>query len=851
MMKSIMIVEDDRIVCHQLRSNLEAYGYKIGPVTSYGEEAVELAGKINPDIILMDIELKGRMDGIEAAGEIYQHFQIHSIFLTAYDDDDRIARAKVLMPFGYLIKPINPRQLRAVLEIAFYVMKIEAERNKADQVIKENDIKYEQLFNKFSIGVFRYDVFEEKIISVNSFGAKFLGYATRAECLAQYNLRKHHVDLELRKKLLEDLRNHRPVENLKCQFRSKDGTLHWGRLWAATDETGTKMDGFLLDITEATKVEDALRSIEKRFRIFLESSPYTFAIFDQQLNLLDIKMVEQSRVKKDDVIGKHILEISPDVVESGRYDQYLEVLKTGKSIAFDEVVFDSRYGGRIFKAKVFKTADGLGIITTDITELKKQEKELTLYRKQLEEMVKERTADLQEMVEKQHDTEDKLRTIIRAHQVLSSCNKAATQAKDEMHLLRDICRIIVEVGQYRMVWAGYAENDEKKSVPVVAYHGFENGYLENLDITWADTERGRGPTGTAIRTGKPSIARHYEADPDFAPWRQDPTQRGYRSGIALPLGQGETRIGAINIYSVIPDAFNEEEIELLQELADLVARSIMSLRAQALANTEKLARIEAEKQLEEQRLLSIRTDRLRSLGEMSAGVAHELNQPLSGVRGIAELLLISLDKGWDVSAEKLNENLALIIQQADRMSHIIEHVRLFAREAGKPEVSPVNINNVVTSAQHMLGEQFRAHGLKLTTDLADSIPMVQVNPFSLEEVLLNLLINARDAVEERTKGCPKPPPEIIIRTYVHQAGTGPSVCIQVRDNGIGMEQETLQKAFNPFFTTKGPDKGTGLGLSICKSIIESFEGSIRIDSDQLQGTTATVLLPSMPNPKEN
>ena len=107
----------------------------------------------------------------------------------------------------------------------------------------------------------------------------------------------------------------------------------------------------------------------------------------------------------------------------------------------------------------------------------------------------------------------------RALQAITECRQALIHATNEMELLNEVCRIIVEVGGYRMAWVGFAEENAPKTVRAVAQTGFDEGYVEKLNLTWADTERGRGPTGKAIRSGKPSICRNTLSDPDFAIWR--------------------------------------------------------------------------------------------------------------------------------------------------------------------------------------------------------------------------------------------------------------------------------------------------------------------------------------------
>jgi len=164
--------------------------------------------------------------------------------------------------------------------------------------------------------------------------------------------------------------------------------------------------------------------------------------------------------------------------------------------------------------------------------------------------------------------------------MLRDCNQALVRINNEQEMLDELCRIIVGLGGYRLAWIGFKEQDQAKSVQPTAYHGREEGYLESIDITWADMEKGRGPTGTAIRTGKPSFAMDIMTDPDFAPWRAEAIKRGYRSSGAFPLIYRGNVIGALNVYSAEKGAFDESEIHLLSELAGDVAFGIESLRVQ-------------------------------------------------------------------------------------------------------------------------------------------------------------------------------------------------------------------------------------------------------------------------------
>jgi transcriptional regulator with GAF, ATPase, and Fis domain len=174
--------------------------------------------------------------------------------------------------------------------------------------------------------------------------------------------------------------------------------------------------------------------------------------------------------------------------------------------------------------------------------------------------------------------EEQLAELNRALQTLHQCNLALIHATEEGELLRSICEILMEFGEFRMVWVGYREDDEKKSVRPVAFAGVEDGYLQGLEITWADNERGQGPSGTAVRTGKPSWAKNIREDKKFAPWQQYAIARGYASSLSLPLKRGEQTFGVLSLYSGEAAKFNEQSFEQYVELAENLAYGIATLR---------------------------------------------------------------------------------------------------------------------------------------------------------------------------------------------------------------------------------------------------------------------------------
>jgi PAS domain S-box-containing protein len=166
----------------------------------------------------------------------------------------------------------------------------------------------------------------------------------------------------------------------------------------------------------------------------------------------------------------------------------------------------------------------------------------------------------------------------RALRALSRCNETVIRATTEPDLLQDICTILVQTGGYRLAWVGFCEHNEDKRVRPVAHAGFEQGCLESLNLTWADTERGRSPTGEAIRTGKPGVYNNIQSDPGYALWRDEAIARGYASSIALPLILNGEPCGALTLGAEQSDAFDREELQLLVELANDLAYGISHIR---------------------------------------------------------------------------------------------------------------------------------------------------------------------------------------------------------------------------------------------------------------------------------
>ena len=221
-------------------------------------------------------------------------------------------------------------------------------------------------------------------------------------------------------------------------------------------------------------------------------------------------------------------------------------------------------------------------------------------------------------------------------------------------------------------------------------------------------------------------------------------------------------------------------------------------------------------------------ERLAAVGELAAGVAHEINNPINTIINCAQLI----DDGDDARS-----NCAIIIEEGQRVAEIVRDLLQFARD-DRALAQATSLQEVVERTLRLVGENWKRHGIRLDVDLPGDLPPVHARPQQLQQVLLNLLINAKDALTEA--GTAQRRVELIGRRV------DGAVRFSVRDNGPGIAEPLLARVFEPFVTTKRARGGTGLGLSISKSIVEGFGGTIVVHSTPGEGATFEVLLPLAP-----
>jgi len=527
----------------------------------------------------------------------------------------------------------------------------------------------------------------------------------------------------------------------------------------------------------------------------------------------------------------------------------------------------------------------------------------------------------------------------RALKLYSECNKIIVHGKNESDILNKICQVIVEQGNYRFAWIGFAGQGDEKTVAVKAWYGFEQGYLDNLNITWADTRFGQSPAGRSIRENKPVISKKISSDPGFGHWKEKAQKRGYLSNIALPLGFENNAFGILSIYADKEDVFSAEETRLLEELTNDLAHGIMAIRSQKkVRHAEKVIRNERDKlqnvvngigegmyivnksfviefqnnivrdqfggrvgkicyktmfqrdepcsfclmqnSIKENRTKQLETDflnqkhydiifspfresdketksvvvmrditekkflqaeavrvgHLASLGELAAGVAHEINNPITGIISIAEILT---DKFQALGGDKTIPE--RIINEGERIGNIVKNLLSFARD--KKEVySPVHVNEILDLTLALVGKQISKDGIHLLVDVPSGIPEIDARTQEIQQVFLNIISNARYALQKKY---PKPHENKILQITADTVKVKEKRFVRLifHDSGLGISREFIDRVANPFFSTKPQSEGTGLGLSISHGIIKNHGGNLWFESQKGEYTKVIVDLP--------
>jgi two-component system, NtrC family, sensor kinase len=348
-------------------------------------------------------------------------------------------------------------------------------------------------------------------------------------------------------------------------------------------------------------------------------------------------------------------------------------------------------------------------------------------------------------------------------------------------------------------------NEETNQFDVAAAYGLGENYLN------------KGPvTSEKIKTKEILQNRILIIDDIWKAPRVEYPQKAWDEGIRqildVPLTVGSRLIGVIRIYLAQKREFSDDELSFVVSIAEQCACAINKTRL-------------IEKQKSRYNDLAIQTEKMSALGRMAAGIAHEINNPLAGILLFSSRLSKKVPKDGP-----LRQGLDVIVRETVRCKSIIQELLEFSRHK-EPQKTPANLNHVLKKALSILENEFHLQHIQIETHLSDDIVETLLDENQIEQVFVNLLLNAVQAIQEQGL--------ITIKSRMDPKKN--RVLVEIEDTGCGISPENLPRIFDPFFSTK--TKGTGLGLAVSYGIVKNHEGDIQVNSTLGQGTRFTLEFP--------
>lgn len=738
----ILVVEDQTIVARDIKKRLETLGYNPIEDVPEGEIAITRARELRPDLVLMDICLSGKMDGIEAAALIRQHLKIPVIFLTAYAEQATLARAKSVEPYGFIIKPFEDRELQTAIEIALH-------KHHADMSRIASEERYRRLFQCVTDAVFLSRVPESgglgTIIEVNDVASKLLGWS-REELLKRTLV---DIDAQMAAADYLSLSRHllRPSGIVyETVLKGKDGRLLPVEISAHAFELDTEVLALSVvrDLTERKASEAALRESERRFRNMMENVHLATVMLDSQSRVVFINefLLQILDWHLEEVIGRDWVDlcIPPEDADSARTN--IQILLSGQSLGHSENELLTRSGQkRLLRWSFTSLKDGAGSIVgvasvgEDITEQRASEAALKESEERFRALVENAPDGI--FVQSGETFAYVNAAAARMFQAASPGELTGTSVLDRFH--PDV-REQVSASLRRLT-------DLKASLPLVE-------------------ER-------CLRLDGSEFSAEVTAVP--FPFRG--------------------RDGALVFFRDISD----------------------------------------RKRLEEQ---FRQAQKMEAVGQLAGGVAHDFNNILAAAMMQLELMQLRPQPG-----PEWRQNLKDLGAHMQRAANLTRQLLLFGRRSVL-EIKELDLNELVENLLKML-RRLIGETVRLEWRGESQMPMVMADTCTLEQVIVNLAVNARDAMPQGGRLTLSTDSVVVSEAQAAQmpgARAGRFVRLTVSDTGTGMTAQVMKHIFEPFFTTKAVGKGTGLGLATVYGIVNQHRGWLTVSSELGLGSSFSVYL---------
>jgi PAS domain S-box-containing protein len=734
----VLVVEDEALIADEMQDRLRNLSYDVIGVADTGASAIKIAEREHPDLVLMDIRLKGKMDGIEAAQQIYDRLEIPTLYVTAHADRATLQRAQTAAAFGYVLKPFEEGNLVAAIETAITQHR---ERRLARSALRSSEERYQRVFEQ-SLAYMYIHALEGTLVSVNPAMARALGYP--AERMTGRNLREFKVP-DAGPDFDRYLKNLLAKGQLAGEMRmlTREGEE---RIWSYINVMVRPADGQpyvignAVDITKLKRTEGELERRENEVRSILDTEPECVKLLDRdgallEMNKAGLAMLEVDSL--DDIRGKQLhLLLAP------RYQQsFLNLLKDA---------FAGRSRRMIFEVTGMKGT----------------------------------------------------------HRWMDTHSAPMRNAAGAVTAMIAVTRDITEHKRAEERFRGLLEAAPDAIVIVNA-----DGDISLVNL---QTENLFGYTREQL------LGRPFEK---LLPQRYHSQNREHRRALS---GKPEAKMSGagLDLYAVRKDGS-----EFPAEISFSPLRS-----AEGLSLSASIRDITERRKLEHQLR---QKQRIESIGTLAGGIAHDFNNLLTVMMSYSGNLAETLEAGSEQqrAAEQIH-------QAADRGSALTRQLLAFSRQQVF-QLRVVNLNDIIRNLTMMLRRLIGDH-IEIKSALAGDLKAIKADSGQIEQVLVNLCVNARDAMPEGGTLTLETSNVQLDEEFARQhvgASTGPHVKLKVSDTGMGMDRQALARAFEPFFTTKQTGQGTGLGLAMVYGVVKQSGGSIWLDSEVGVGTTVEIYLP--------